>query len=271
MDSWWLTTSNPPLRRRTKFKSVNPAAITKAAFFHLSVGLFLHILFLNILVILMGQNDLYMSVTSIIVGIPEIDMLLPILTLFLMPLLQLATDPLLSGLSLLPWIITGYFTGYIFGPNHENSIFFSFPVLFGSVLGVVLFSIITLIGIGNILPPSTELLIYAVLIVFGLISMTSFIGMISLFFIVPSFIGYYLGRRIAPRVYPLMFYGQPNRIDPDYTKCRFLTDQNICGVSQRTFIPNTCYNRFNQVTCPFYIRKIRHVNKKDPLGGLFSE
>jgi hypothetical protein len=154
----------------------------------------------------MGQNDLYISGTSTVLGIPEIDMLLPILTLFLMPLLQLTTDPLLSGLSLLPWIITGFFTGYLFGPNHENSIFFSFPVLFGSLLGVAFFSIVTLIGIGNILTPSVELLFYAVIIVFGLISMASFIGMISLFFIVPSFIGYYFGKKIAPRVYPLMFY-----------------------------------------------------------------
>ena len=219
----------------------------------------------------MGQNELYISGTSIITGIPEMDMLLPVLTLFLMPLLQLSTNPLLSGLSLLPWIITGFFTGYLFGPNHENSIFFSFPVLLGSLLGVALFSIVTLIGIGNFLPPSTELLIYAVIIVFGLISMVSFIGMISLFFIVPSFIGYYFGKVIAPRVYPLMFYGQPNRIDPEYTKCRFLTDQNICGVSKRTFNPNTCDNRFNQVTCPIYINNTKPVNRKDPLGGLFSE
>ncbi|MHA1944556.1 MAG: hypothetical protein ACXAC6_01875 [Candidatus Hodarchaeales archaeon] len=271
MNRWWLVTSNPPLRRRTKSKSINPAAITKAAFFHLSVGLFLHILFLDFLVILMGQNELYISGTSIVVGIPEIDMLLPILTLFLMPLLQLTTDPVLSGLSLLPWIITGFFTGYLFGPNHENSIFFSFPVLFGSFLGVALFSIVTLIGIGNILTPSAELLFYAVIIVFGLISMVSFIGMISLFFIVPSFIGYYFGKNIAPRVYPLMFYAQPNRIDPEYTRCRFLTDQNSCEVSKGTIIPNTCDNRFNQVTCPFYIRNAKPVNKTDPFGGLLSE
>ena len=132
--------SNPPLRRRTKSKSVNPAAITKAAFFHLSVGLFLHILFLDFLVILLGQNEIYIIGTSLVTGIPEIDMLIPIVTLFLMPVFQIIADPLLSILSLLPWIITGFFTGYLFGPNHENAIFFAFPFLFGSLLGIALFA-----------------------------------------------------------------------------------------------------------------------------------
>lgn len=262
--------SNPPLRRRTKSKSVNPAAITKAAFFHLATGLFLHIFFLDVLVILLGQNEIYIMGIAIVTGIPEIDMLIPIVTLFMLPVLQIMTDPLLSILSLLPWVITGFLTGYLFGPNHENAIFFSFPSLFSSLLGIAFFSLITLFGIGNI-SPSIELLFYAIVIVFGLIWMVSIIGMMSLFFIVPSFLGYYSGKKLAPRVYPLMFYAQPNRIDPNYTRCRFLTDQNSCGVSKRTFIPNTCDNKFNQVTCPFYIRMMKPVDKKNPLGGLLFE
>ena len=220
---------------------------------------------------MLGQNDLYIIGTAIVTGIPEIDMLIPILILFLMPVLQIAIDPLLAILTLLPWVITGFLTGYFFGPNHENAIFFSFPTLFGSLLGAVLFSIVTLIGIGTFLTPSTELLFYLVIIVFGLVWMASIIGMISLFFIIPSFFGYYFGKRFAPRVYPLMFYAQPNRIDPNYTKCKFLTSEKNCGVSNRTFIPNTCDNRFNQVTCPFFIRMTKPVNKNDPLGGLLVE
>ena len=263
--------SNPPLRRRTKSKSVNPAAITKASFFLLSIGLFLHILFLDFLVILLGQNEIYMIGMSVVTGIPELDMLIPILTLFLLPVFQLVSDPILSILSMLPWVIAGFLTGYQFGPNHENAIFFSFPFLFSSIIGVGLLTLVTIIGIGSILTPSLELLFFAIVIVFAILSMASFIGMISLFFIVPSFIGYYFGRKLAPRVYPLMFYAQPNRTDTKHTKCRFLTEENKCGVSKRPFIPNTCDNRFNQVTCPFYLRMTKPFNKKDPLGGLLSE
>jgi hypothetical protein len=263
--------SNPPLRRRTKSKSVNPVAITKAAFFLLSIGLFLHIIFLDFLVILLGQSEIYMVGMAIVTGIPEIDMLIPILTLFLLPVFQIVSDPLLSILSMLPWVAAGFLTGYIFGPYHENAVFFSFPYLLGSILGLVLFSVVTIIGVGTFFPPITELLFYAVLVVFGFIWMASIVGIISLFFIVPSFIGYNFGKKVAPRIYPLMFYAQPNRMDPEHTRCQFLTEHDNCGVSRRTFIPNTCDNRFNQVTCPFYIRMIKPINKKNPIGGLFSE
>lgn len=207
----------------------------------------------------------------VVTGIPELDMIIPILSLFLLPISLLISDPLLSILSMLPWIVTGFLTGYQFGPNHENAIFFSFPCLFGSILGVAFFSIISIIGIGSILTPSIELLYYAIIIIFGIIWVASIIGTISLFFIIPSFIGYFFGRKLAPRVYPLMFYGQPNRIDPNHTKCKFLTQQNNCEVNLRAFIPNTCDNRFNQVTCPSYLRMTKPVNKKDPLGGLLYE
>jgi len=208
---------------------------------------------------------------SVVTGIPELDMLIPILVLFLLPVILLISDPLISILSMLPWVVTGFLTGYQFGPNHENAIFFSFPILLGSISGFGLFSIISFIGLGTIYTPSAELMFYAIIIVFGLISMSSIIGIISLFFIVPSFLGYYIGRKVAPRVYPLMFYAQPNRIDPEHTRCRFLTDQNQCGVSKSVFTPNTCDNRFNQVTCPFYLRMSKPLNKKDPLGGLLFE
>jgi len=208
---------------------------------------------------------------SIVTGIPELDMLIPVVTIFLLPVFILFSDPILSILSMLPWVVAGFLTGYQFGPNHENAIIYSFPYLLLSISGIGLFSMVTIIGIGSLLFPSTELLFFAIIIVFGIIWMAGMIGILSLFFIVPSFIGYYFGRNVAPRVYPLMFYAQPNRIDPEHKRCRFLTDQNNCGVSKRAFIPNTCVNRFNQVTCPFYLRRVKPVNNKNPLGGLLFE
>ena len=78
---------------------------------------------------------------------------------------------------------------------------------------------------------------------------------------IPAFIGYYFGKKytfVVP-VAPQVFLAQPDRQDPDYTRCRFLNGQNFCAISNKkgVFYDNICNNKWNQVTCHYFISKMK--------------
>lgn len=77
---------------------------------------------------------------------------------------------------------------------------------------------------------------------------------------VPAMIGYYFGKKYTLfSVAPMVLIAQPDRQDPDQTQCRFLDTQGYCVVANKKgiFFPNICDNKWNQVTCSFYLRQMK--------------
>ncbi len=258
-------------RKKSKPKNANPHAGLKASFLLLFIGFFLQFLFLNILTIILGIGPEFIGLTILITGLPELDIVLPFFILILLPIIAITMNPWITLLSVIPWIIAGFVTGYFCGPNLEKAIFLSFPSFFGSIAILGILAIFSLVGILLPVFPSIQ-----ILVIFGLVfSLVMYgvlmIGIISLYFFLPSYIGYYIGKKYTPQLYPQIFYAQPNRIDPGYHFCRFLNRDNECGIGQSAFFPGMCNNRFNQVTCPIYIRITKATQKKIQPGGLFSE
>jgi len=95
------------------------------------------------------------------------------------------------------------------------------------------------------------------------------IAFLSFPLVIPGLIGYSLGKKYSFRAIPQIFFAQPDRQDPDKTQCRFL-HQNQCTVSSLKFIQGTCDNKFNQVTCSFYTKAMKHEYKNKPPKGLFN-
>ena len=76
---------------------------------------------------------------------------------------------------------------------------------------------------------------------------------------IPGIIGYYFGKKYTSNpVSPQVFLAQPDRQDPDHIRCRFLSIHNYCSLSSNkgVFFTNVCDNKWNQVTCQYYKRKI---------------
>jgi hypothetical protein len=258
-------------RKTTKPKSANPHAKLKVGFLLLSTGLFLQILFLNLLAAMIGIETGFLEITMIITGLPELDIIFPFIIILFIPILGVTTNLWITVLSIVPWVIAGAITGYYFGPHNGNSILLSFPVFFGSIGIIAILGIFTLVS--SLIPVYPSIQIFGLALGFVLLGFygLTIIGIISVYFFVPSYLGYYIGKKYSPRLYPLIFYAQPNRIDPIAKYCKFLTHTGDCGVGSSKFIPGTCDNRFNQVTCPFYLHKTKPVHKKILPGGLFSE
>ena len=263
--------SNLMFRKKSKSNSANPHAKVKVGFLLISTGFFIQILFLNLLSVIIGIESEYLGMTMVITGIPELDIILPFIVIMFIPITGITTNLWITLLSIIPWILAGSLTGYYFGPHHERSLLISFPIFFSSVGVVAILILFTLVS--SIIPiyPSVQFLVLAFAFVMGAVYGLTILGIITVYFFVPSYIGYYIGKKYSQRLYPLVFYAQPNRIDPTKRHCTFLTPDKRCSVSRSTFIPGTCDNRFNQVTCPFYLRAAKPFRKKILPGGLFSE
>ncbi len=263
--------SNLLFRKKSKPRSANPHAGLKAGFLLLSIGFFLQFLFLNLLSLILGIGTEFAEMTILISGLPELDIVLPFLVLILLPMTAITTNLWVTLLSVIPWIIAGCITGYFCGPDLEKAIFLSFPSFFGSIAVLIILALFTLFGVLLPVFPSLQIVfLFATILTLAMYGMV-LIGGISLYFFLPSYIGYYIGKKYTPQLYPQIFYAQPNRIDPRSVYCRFLTRDNRCGVGRSSFIPGTCDNRFNQVTCPIYVRVTKATRKKIQPGGLFSE
>lgn len=247
-----------PFRRMTRPKSADPAQQLKTGLFMLFTGLTSHIIFFELLILLLKleltylQSILYFQVT----GFPEIDMLTPLFIIIISPLLLVFTDPILFLISLLPWSFAGLLTSIFFGPRQERVILLGPPLFIGSFLMLISFLLYSLIGLGPGLP-STGLLILMILLVAQAISAWSLALLLSLTMSLPALIGYSLGNRfsLTKAVPPFIFFAQPDRRDPNQTKCPYLSINNQCEVGYPGFISNVCDNKFNQVTCSYYIRK----------------
>lgn len=250
-----------PFRRLTKPKSADPAGDMKAGFFLLFTGFSSHILFFEVLVLIMKLDTNYMQSLLFlgVTGLPELDILTPLIIIVLSPILLIFTNPLLFLVSELPWVFSGFLTGIYFGPQHDRSIMFAPPIFMGSIMILFLFFIYTLAGLGQFSPfVSILILIFTMLSLFVIGGQLIFI--LSMIIVIPALIGYYFGKKNTPSaVSPRVFLAQPDRQDPKNTRCRFLDSKNNCFVSgkESVFFSNICDNKWNQVTCSYYLRRVK--------------
>ena len=266
-----------PFRRLTKPNSADPAGRLKAGFVLLFVGFSSHILFFDALVLLLKleqsyiQSLLFLEVT----GLPEIDILTPLIIISLFPILFIFSNPVLFLISELPWVFAGFLIGVLFGPQYDRPILFAPPIFIGSCTMLFFFLLFSLLGLGPY-APSIGLLSIALLMLLLLVVLGQIILLISMTLVIPALIGYTFGKKYTVRaVSPQVFLAQPDRQDPNHTRCRFLTAQDHCGVSGKegVFSPNICDNKWNQVTCPYYFRQLRieKAAKKFQEGDFINE
>ena len=250
-----------PFRRITKPQIGDPAAKIKASFFLLVTGFSSHILFFDFLVLLLKLDTFYIvGVVGLgVTGLPELDILTPLIIISLSPLFLVITNPILFLISEIPWIFAGFLTGIFFGPQHDRSILFSPPIFLGGVMVLFIFLLFSLAGLGSI-SPSVSILLISTIIILLIIVLGQAILVISMLMAIPAIVGYYFGKKYTFNpVSPQVFIAQPDRQDPDHTRCRFLTVQNYCDISNKkgVFFDNVCNNKWNQVTCSYYIRKMK--------------
>ena len=259
-------TSRFNFRRITKSRPANPAAYLKAIIVLIFSGFCSHILFIEMLIILFKLDLAFLYAILITnTGLPEIDMLTPLVLVVISPILLLFSNPLVFFLSLLPWILAGFITGIIFGPTYDKAILFGPPTFVSIIFGLIILFLFSLIGF-TFATPSISILTLIFLLLYLAITFGGVILIISFPIIIPSLIGYSIGKKYSNNLFPLVFFAQPNRIDPNQTRCQYLNDQNQCLISKKDFIPNLCDNKFNQVTCTFYMYKKGVKYKKNLFG-----
>ncbi|MFX0013802.1 MAG: hypothetical protein ACFFB2_03480 [Promethearchaeota archaeon] len=266
-----------PFRRITRLKSSDNAGKLKAGFFLLFTGFSIHIIFFEVIVLLLKLDPNYIGGLMFlgVTGLPELDLLTPLIMISLSPFFFITTNPLLFFLSELPWFLAGFLTGSVFGPQHDRSILFAPPIFIGTIVTLFLFLLFTLTGLGSLIP-SIGILLISTVIFMLLIVLGQGILMLSLTMIIPALFGYLIGKRYTFRaVPPQVFLAQPDRQDSNQTLCRYLNYQNKCTISNKKdfFIPNVCNNKWNQVTCSFYIhkKKFSRSKQKPQLGDLIDE
>ncbi|MFX1282814.1 MAG: hypothetical protein ACFFB5_04130 [Promethearchaeota archaeon] len=266
-----------PFRRLTKPRSVDPAGNIKVGFFLLFIGFSSHILFFEVLVLLLKLETTYMLsfILFEVTGLPEIDILTPLIIISLSPFLLISTNPFLFLISIIPWVFSGFLTGLLFGPQHGRAIVFAPPVFMGSIITLWFFLLFSIAGLGE-LTPSVGILLLSTVILILSVFLVYVIFLLSMVIAIPALIGYTFGKNktlfaISPRI----FIAQPDREDPSNTRCRFLTPQNHCNVAARVgvFFPNICDNKWNQVTCSYYLRQIavEKMNQKYQQGDYIDE
>lgn len=266
-----------PFRRLTKPKSVDRAGNLKAGFVLLFTGFCSHILFFEVLVLLLKlemnyiQGLLFLGVT----GLPEIDILTPLIMVSISPIFLIFTNPVLFLISEIPWVFAGFLTGLLFGPQHDRSIMFAPPVFMGSITMLFFAFLFSIGGLGQSMPSTGILLLVSIMLLL-LVVLGQAILMFSMIMVIPAMVGYYFGKKYTLRaVSPQVFLAQPDRQDPNHTRCQFLSPQNYCNVSGREslFIHDTCDNKWNQVTCSFYLRQVRieKARKKSQQGDFINE
>ncbi|MFX0122634.1 MAG: hypothetical protein ACFFAE_03295 [Candidatus Hodarchaeota archaeon] len=266
-----------PFRRISKPEMGDSASKLKAGFFLLIIGFTSHILFFEFLVLILKLDTSYIVgvVTLGVTGLPELDILTPLIVVSLSPLFLVFTNPLLFLISEIPWVFAGFLTGIFFGPQHDRSVLFAPPIFVGGAILLFLFFLFSLAGLGSLMPSVGILLISTIImLLFVLIGQALLI--ISMIMAIPAIIGYYFGKKYTfIPVSPQVFLAQPDRHDPDQSRCCFLDVQNYCTVSnkQGIFYPNICDNKWNQTTCPFYIRKKKSEKRtiKRQKGDLINE
>jgi hypothetical protein len=193
-----------------------------------------------------------------VTGLPEIDILTPLIMISLSPYFYFASNILLFGLSIVPWFFAGLVTGIIFGPQYDRLIILSPPLFISAILMLFFFLYYSIFGFG-ISIPSIDLLYFAIVMAMMAVSIVMMIFIFCLPMIIPAFIGYSVGKNHTIRpVVPRVFLAQPDRQDPNRTRCRYLTNRNTCSIGsgrrEVNMIPNLCDNKWNQSTCRFYIR-----------------
>ncbi len=257
-------------RQNTESKSADSAEVLKVGMSVVFIGFTCHILFFDLFVAVFKLNLNYIAYFFAITGIPEIDLLLPLFITNISPILLLySSTPLLFFFALIPWILAGFMTGYKFGPSYEKTIGKSIFFFNCSVLLLIFFLIFSFAGLGPGLPLEglqTFLIAFIYLaIIAGLIT-----GVSSLPVIIASTLGYVLGKNYTPKAVPRIFYAQPNREDPNQSKCPYLTSEKQC--SQRgNFISTVCLNKYNQMTCQYYKTGLRKISKKKTPGVIIDE
>ncbi|UCG04285.1 MAG: hypothetical protein JSW11_09920 [Candidatus Heimdallarchaeota archaeon] len=250
-----------PFRRLTKPQSGDPAGKLKAGFFLLITGFTSHILFFEFLVLIL-KLDISYTVGLVglgVTGVPEIDILTPLIIISLSPLLLGFTNPILLFIGVIPWIFAGFLTGTFFGPQYDRSILFAPPIFTGSIIILFLFFLFSLAGLGSVMPSIGILLISAIILLLVVV-LGQTILVISMIMAIPAIVGYYFGKKYTFNpVPPQVLLAQPDRQDPDQSRCPFLDAHNYCAISNKKgiFFPNICDNKWNQVTCPYYLRKIK--------------
>jgi len=254
-----------PFRRLTKPRSVDPAGNMKAGIFLLFTGFCSHILFFEVLVLLLQLDTTYMLSLMLfgVTGLPEIDILTPLIIISLSPFFLISTNPLLFLVSELPWIFSGFLTGLLFGPQHDRAIVYAPPIFMGSIAMLFLILLFSLVGLGEF-TPFVGILFLSTVILLLFVMLGQVILILSVAIVIPAIIGYTLGKKktlfaSSPRI----FLAQPDRQDPNNTRCRFLSPQNYCNVTGKVdmYFPNICDNKWNQATCSFYLRQISFERK----------
>ena len=112
--------------------------------------------------------------------------------------------------------------------------------------------------------PFVGILFLSTVILLLFVMLGQVILILSVAIVIPAIIGYTLGKKktlfaSSPRI----FLAQPDRQDPNHTRCRFLSPQNYCNVTGKVdmYFPNICDNKWNQATCSFYLRQISFERK----------
>ena len=252
-----------PFKRLTKPRSADSSSGLKVGILFIFTGFSSYILFFETLTILLNL-DVFQTQTLLmleVTGIPELDVLTPLLLISLAPYMYLFTNLFIFVLSLIPWFFSGFIIGIIFGPKHDRTIIFSLPIFIGGIFLIFFFLLFSIMGFGTIFPSfDIALMLIMVLTLLTLLGTGLLILIMPL--IIPAFIGYSFGRKYTNRpVAPRVFIAQPDRQDQNRTRCRFLNQQRFCTVSrgrrQVFLIPNLCDNKWNHATCGYYIKEMK--------------
>jgi len=257
--------STLPFKNFTKTRSADSTATIKFSVVYLFFGYTFYILFFETLVILLNLDinqtlNLMMSELS---GFPEIDILLPLILISVAPYQYLQINIFLFGISLIPWFFAGFLTGVLFGPQYDRMILITPPAFLLGLIILFSFLLYSLIGFGLSFP-IIDLAVLALFLLISVFSIALMIFTICLPLIIPAFIGYSIGRKHTIRpVIPRIFLAQPDRIDSNHTRCRFLTERDTCRVGKGRreiiIIPNLCNNKWNHSTCRYFFQENRKI------------
>lgn len=261
-----------PFKRLTKPRSADSSSELKVGILFIFTGFSSYILFFETLMILLNldvfQTQLLLMLE--VTGIPELDVLTPLILISIAPYLYLFINFFIFILSLIPWFFSGFIVGIIFGPKHDRTILFSLPIFIGGIFLIFFFLLFSLMGFGT-LYPSLEIITTLIMIGWLLLSLFPVLLILTMPLIIPAFIGYSIGRKYTNRpVAPRVFIAQPDRQDPNHTRCRFLTPQHFgkefCTVSrgrrQVFLMPNFCDNKWNHATCRFYMKEMKIIKSR---------
>lgn len=253
-----------PFKRLTKPRSADSSSELKVGILFIFTGFSSYILFFETLTILLNL-DVFQTQTLLmleVTGIPEIDVLTPLILISIAPYMYLLSNFFIFILSLIPWFFSGFIIGIIFGPQHDRTLIFSLPIFIGGIFLIFLFLLFSILGIGTIYP-SFDIVLMLVMMLTLLISLGAVLLVLTMPLIIPAFIGYSFGRKHTNRpVAPRVFIAQPDRQDQNHTRCQFLNQQSFCAVSRGrrrpvVLIPNLCDNKWNHATCGYYLKEIK--------------